>query len=483
MHKHSQLIGILFIFCYLSTSFLSAQTEENVFLDGIYATSTALPYDNFHVTKIFDKDENTYWETITGAGPDEGIMIYFQQPTYIASVEPFFASGENLSEIKYFEVYGDGQSFYDGDKIGKELSSLYIRISNVGNTSFIRDKLEGKNYNRSVFDNSKSIGIAELYLFGKDDMPLNIIPPKHLKGKVDVSSRLNPELAYGAGNLMDCKKESGWAEGAKGTGIGEKITFSINESIKVSSIKIWNGYQRSPAHYSGNARVKQFKFGLKDSELSTYTLEDEMIPQVISLKNVLIGSEFVLIVDDVYKGLKYEDLVVSEVHFLNSDGTILIESQSDEKRIEELLGTTNTILKEYLDRNIAVTLNKKTKTETMAEYYNEENSFIIRSNNTFVLYQRKSTSVEEYFDEDGEEDYGYSEDKKETISDGNWELVQEGDGFIKIRIFGKTYSPTTSAELYMGDVTSDNVKIFQDYLTLTKSKISGQKFVEDIIIK
>jgi hypothetical protein len=62
-------------------------------------------------------------------------------------------------------------------------------------------------------------------------------------------------------------------------------------------------------------------------------------------------------------------------------------------------------------------------------------------------------------------------------------LKSESGTSATIRVFGKINSPTTLAELYHGEVTRDNVKIFQDNLTITKDKISGTRYINDIIIK
>ena len=460
---------------------LYAQQAESVIIDGMYATSTALPYGEFTVTKILDNDASTYWKTLPGAGPDEGIMIYFQKPTYLTGIKVNFASGSNLSEVEFIEVYGDGRSFWGGKNIEEELSSLYIRIASVKNTNISRSVIDGKDYWRESFSIEKSVGISELQLLGVDEKPLKIVAPEYIKGKINTSTNLKPALAYGGDNLMDGRKEFGWAEGAKGVGVGETVTFSFEEEVEIDRLKLWNGYQRSPSHFSGNGRVKTFSFGLKGQTPVDYSVKDSQQPEEINLASPVKGREFILTIKDIYRGTKYEDLVISEIHFMNEDQSIILQSDVIENRVKMQRALASNLLKQFLDRNISANFNGSEEDGTKSVYYNENSSMIIRSNNTFVIYQTKSTSIEEY---DEEEDY-YDEsvDKTETISDGNWELVEEQDDFVKIRIFGKIFTPTTSAELYKGDVTSSNVKIFQDFLTLRKDKISGQRFIDDIIIK
>ncbi|UII26243.1 hypothetical protein LVD15_23570 [Fulvivirga maritima] len=472
-------IGLLLCFSLVFNLQLQAQNNEAT-LDGIYATSTALPFSKYSVTNIFDNNNSTYWRTISGAGPDEGIMIYFSKPTYINRVNPVFYSGDNLDAEPSFEVYGNGTTLWRGKSIERELSSLYIRITSSKHSKNISGSYKDAKYYRHAFDQDFSIAISELEIFGKDDKPLKIITPEYINGVISTSSTLNPDIAYGPDNLMDCKKEFGWAEGSKGNGIGDEIKFHTNHPITINKLKIWNGYQRSQKHFKSNARLKTFQFGVAGSSLETYTLADMEGDQTIPLKQTLSGRDFVLIINDAYAGSAYQDLVISEIHFLRNDKTTLIRSNNREKNIDKLKSNAPEILRNYLDKNISVSLSKRNEFENESEYYYETNSLIIRSNQSFVLYQMQTSSIEGM---DEEDDYYASEDTNEIIADGNWELIETGEGFVKIRIFGKIYSPTTLTELYQGEVTSDNVRIFQDQLTLTKELISGQKFVEDIAIQ
>src|SRR5882672_799110 len=55
-------------------------SSANITLKGIYATSTQIPHAKFSYQNLFDGDKSTYWSTMPGAGPDEGIMLYFDKP-------------------------------------------------------------------------------------------------------------------------------------------------------------------------------------------------------------------------------------------------------------------------------------------------------------------------------------------------------------------------------------------------------------------
>lgn len=462
----------------------SLQTIAQIQLEGLYATSTSLPLSEFAVENVFDGDRNTVWKTPQGAGPNEGIMIYFSEPTYVSKVSAEFLVETGLSRVISMEVYGDGRSFWTGQNINQELSFLYIKIARAQESQRIESTIDGKQYSRNKFSSTTSVAIKELSLFDQQGLTYKINPPKLVKGSINSTSNLKPKLAYGAANLMDSRKDLGWAENKPGNGIGEEISFSLSEPIKISKLKIWNGYQRSPTHFSGNARLKLFEFGVKGTELSQYSIEDITAGQFIDLASIIEGREFILRVIDAYPGDKYKDLVISEIKFFHEDIPIVIKTNAEENRMIAMR-KKSPLTQSFLDHSFQVSMSQKIERETGKEYYSEymweSKSLSLRSNNTFVLYIRESLSIEEY---NGDTNYeNYENDSKEVIADGNWELKEEAGDYIKIRIFGKIYSPTSMAELYQGDVSSDNVRIFQDYLTLRKDKISGQRFVGDIILK
>ncbi|MFN6946280.1 MAG: NADase-type glycan-binding domain-containing protein [Cytophagaceae bacterium] len=463
---------ILFITLFYAPSLYSQSRQ--VYLDGLYATSTALPFDDYDVTSIFDENNATYWKTIPGAGPDEGIMLYFSEPTYISAIETIQATGDNIALVTSFDIYGNGQSFYSHKNINKTLSSLYIKINN---TRITKSPEDPNRQTWSRFHSAYSVSISELKLFGESGLPLKIISPVYKKGSIKASSELKPEVAYGAVNLMNCHKEFAWAEGAKGKGIGESVSFTTENEITIGELKIWNGYQRSTKHFSENARVKTFRFGKKGGVMESYTLSDKDGGQNIRLKSDLTGKSFLLIIDEVYPGSRYEDLVISELHFLNGKQHMLIRTPIQENWIKELKAKNNDLLKNFLDRNIVVTTSSNEVTGTRETHTYHNSSLIIRSNYSFVLYQ--INSKEAY---DAENDDVMS-DRFETIADGGWELIEEGPDFVKIRIFGKRFTPLSASELYKGKVTNNSLRVFQDFLILRKDKITGERFIDDIIFK
>ncbi len=139
-------------------------------------------------------------------------------------------------------------------------------------------------------------------------------------------------------------------------------------------------------------------------------------------------------------------------------------------------------MKKILDRNLNSSINIEEKSGSVTRYMYKTNSILLRSNNTFVLYERES---EEFYSEGTEEqnymDEGYEGGSvNEVIGDGSWEIKSIADNKLVIRIFGKKYSPLTSAEIYRGEVTNNSLKIFQDFITITPQELKGKTVVSKI---
>lgn len=292
----------------------NADKYEGVFfLEGIYGTSTV---DSFGVENLFDGNPETHWKTIKGAGPDEGIMLYFREPTYLFQLNLKIAEGEGLDRIKQITFYGDGKSFGDFDpkepiKIGKKFTTVFLRIKEVESAKSIKNESEGSIQNVVVFNPNLSVGISELSFLGEGEEVLKIHAPLNLKGSVRASSTLKPTNSYKADLIFDSRKEMVWVEGAPNNGEEETLNFKLEEETQITALEIWNGYQRSSKHFDSNAKLKTFEFGIKGGEMNTYELESKTGGQIIKLDSALKGKEFVMKIKQSFLGMDYKDLAIS----------------------------------------------------------------------------------------------------------------------------------------------------------------------------
>jgi hypothetical protein len=270
------------------------------YLEGIYATSTA---PGSALQSLFDSNPATVWHTRQGAGPDEGIMLYFPNPVALSSVEVQAEQG-SFAEGKaaVIEMVGNGVVVGTGSPNmaiplnAKPVKSLFIRFQSTG-----KEGQETINdVTMSTFPRNFSIGIKDITLRNDKGEILRIVPPQTLKGSVVASSTLKPETAYRTDNLFDGRKEFCWVEGnATTSGEGEVITFSFQDTkVHITALQIWNGYQRSDEHFSANARVRDFEVRSADGISNTYTLRDTKAGQRIELSTPINGNEFTLTIKE-----------------------------------------------------------------------------------------------------------------------------------------------------------------------------------------
>ena len=435
--------------------------RKAIFLQSLYATSTDI--DN-PVNNILDVHPETIWQTRLGAGSDEGIMLSFLPgaENYIQRLELDFAEGPGLAKVNDAIIYVNGQPlyFYNGADtlaIDTFVNVLFIRIGSTAEMN-LKEDTEGDFY-RSVnsFSPNHAVGIASLRLYDMNGEPYKVVAPKTVKGNLLPSSNLNPVVAYHAGMLFDGRKEFAWVEGSEGSGREDSISISVEEPLSLTDIQLWNGYQRSPLHYKSNARVKQFSFGLKGETPGIYDLEDEMFSQLVRLDTTLNGQEFVLKILDVYPGRSYSDLAISELLFFEGAQPIIVESGlAAQFQSEYVSQSKGTVLESLLDRRIY------SEMEGEAEVY-EQQSLILRSNGTFVTYQRE-------FSIDTDVD-------AQTFADGNWQILEADEQKARVKVFGQMTNLSELEAYYLGVSKNEFSRIFNDILEIYPDRIEGNRFL------
>ncbi len=144
---------------------------------------------------------------------------------------------------------------------------------------------------------------------------------------------------YDLKNLSDSNPMTAWVEGNPDYGIGEYFEFT---GPNVNTI--YNGYQSSSTNWKNNSRVKRFKVYKNNKPLCLLDLTDEMGVQIFELPRTEDGSnvshKFRFEIVDVYKGLKYSDVAISEIQLTQccmiGDTRILsVSDQTDIAAVEQ----------------------------------------------------------------------------------------------------------------------------------------------------
>jgi hypothetical protein len=431
-------------------------------LSGVYTTSTKMPHKKYSFAHLFDGNTRTFWETMTGAGPDEGIMLYFEEPLSISEITINQKKGSAYATIERVEIFTNGSpaGIYGLSSIIEapserfsEVKSLYIKFDRVSDTEFT-EKFDGNYMRNTTFNPNKSVAINEITLANETGL-LKLIAPKVIEGTLTASSTLSPNEAYGIHNLMDSHKEFAYVEGAEGNGIGETITASLKEATKITGIVIHNGFQRSEKHFTANSRVKELLVKDENGNKNILLIKDQSGKQIIPFPQPLNGKEITLTIQNAYNGSSYQDLVISELKFLQGNNLLVVADNSLEEEKKALINkSTNTVLENILDKRIDY---------NEGEMDGYESTFILRSDYTFVSYNEERESDQVY---------------KETISDGNWEIRELDTNKAVIRVFGKLTNISTTIDYYAGNSSESYSQIFQDFVTIDKNQIIGEKFIK-----
>lgn len=444
-----------------STPVAPSDTRPALFLEGCYATSTLPGHD---ISALFDTSSDTYWETQTGAGPDEGIMLYFQNALPLSALQVSAVEGSMDPAKGLLQVYVNGTALTPaapGQKVmlgAQPVKSLYLRFNATGKESAVDVVKDDVKTMIRTFPANASIRIHSVQLWNDKQEEVRLVAPQQQAGNITASSTLAPASAFNAANLFDSRKEFAWVEGNAATsGENETLRFEFEQAVHITSIQVWNGYQRSDEHFSANTRVRDFAFGASGGPMQTYTLRDSKAGQKIDLNTPAQGKVFELNIKSMYPGKKYKDLAISEILFFDGETPLVVKTGFTERiRNEIKTASGNSPLQQVLNRRIS---NQTEDAETTTK------SIILRSDGTFVMYEL----VEDTGDQ--------------ILADGNWELSKSDARSATLTVFGKWFNQYNLAAYYEGNTREEVTRIFRDELVVTPETITGTKMIGEFRVK
>ena len=130
------------------------------------------------------------------------------------------------------------------------------------------------------------------------------------------ASSTRPALAgntYVAGNVLDGRLMTAWAEGVDGAGIGEWIRCDFNREVTLQRISIAPGYFKSPQIWARNNRLASAIFYFSDGTSREFRFSDRMVEQMIEVGAVRT-SWVRIVIDEVYSGTD-PDTAISQLAF------------------------------------------------------------------------------------------------------------------------------------------------------------------------
>jgi len=123
---------------------------------------------------------------------------------------------------------------------------------------------------------------------------------------------------YKPNNVLELSKA--WSEGAKGDGVGEWLEFTLTTNYRVGDDwHIGNGYNKTKEVWQANNRVKKFKVLVDDQFVCYVMLSNVSAYQSFNISPYWLkdapgfkkGTRVKFIIEEVYKGTKYDDTLIS----------------------------------------------------------------------------------------------------------------------------------------------------------------------------
>ena len=128
------------------------------------------------------------------------------------------------------------------------------------------------------------------------------------------SSELTEDgILFAAGYAIDDKSSRPWVEGVKGSGVGETLRLSFDETESVRLLSFRLGYAKSRDLYKANNRPSRLHISFSDGSGFDFTFQDINQEQVVRLSRAADTDYVELTVLDVYRGNYSDDTCIYRV--------------------------------------------------------------------------------------------------------------------------------------------------------------------------
>ncbi|MBT3221227.1 MAG: hypothetical protein HN348_19265, partial [Proteobacteria bacterium] len=287
---------------------------------GLYLQSLVVTSGESALALLDDKTDDG-WSPL-GEPENEGVLFRFEDNTSIARIEVTTCKNSPGFVAAF---YVDGTEVTDGKRLaGGGLVTSFAAAEGQARSVFFR-----------VAQAQGRVCIAEVAFF--DKKPLLVNAPRAAKGTINASSTLEPIDAYHSAYLFDGRTGFGWVEGGEGNGIGESLQVVFDQPVaQVTSLELWNGYQRSEDHFKKNARARKLELTIDGGTPIQLAATDTQGPQKLDLEKPTDIKQFTLKINSAWEGTKYKDLVLSELRLWDAHGPLTVTTPDGEQRQQAL---------------------------------------------------------------------------------------------------------------------------------------------------
>lgn len=432
---------------------------EPTVIERAFASSTFLPHSEYELEHIF-QDNEKYWSTMPGAGPEETLQFDFKDSTRIGKIVIHQAEGESLARIERISIFGDGRLLQTRSNLDAEITlnetvqSLYISIDS---TQFINrySPKGGRKVQTQEFAKNKRVGIRHIELIGAKGEKMRLVAPKRIGGKAVASSTLAPHSIYSVAKLFDGQSGSAWVEGRNGNGTGEQIMFYFDTPVRVTNFKVWNGYQRPDKDAEKYGNLETITFGTEKIYPQHINLKKQSGGQELEMMTSHMGTVFGL---RVKKASQHKDMAISEIVFYDGYEPFVMETGLEEKQKRANLDKHKTdILGDLLDK-------RENRIEISKEGNHLDYSVIIRSDGTLSAKYDKWSGIKQY-----------SSLVSRNLIQGDWVLLEENPTSVKLKVSGILKK---CSSLDLTGLRPLETKVFEELLTIRKDYLVGEAVIK-----
>jgi len=136
------------------------------------------------------------------------------------------------------------------------------------------------------------------------------------------SLRRRGALRYDARQAHDGDLSTAWVEGRDGDGRGEFLEIVIDaaehkgDPLKLTALRIYNGYRKNRATWRENSRVKRMNLYVDEKAYAVVNLKDSYNYQTVALDPIQLKAgktklRFEIVT--VFEGSKYSDTAITEI--------------------------------------------------------------------------------------------------------------------------------------------------------------------------
>jgi uncharacterized caspase-like protein len=120
---------------------------------------------------------------------------------------------------------------------------------------------------------------------------------------------------YEPANLFDGNPATAWAKARRQQGSGWILIDFDGEQL-VTAVAIANGYQKNPAVFRDNYRVRRLRLRSSSGETATVDVADQTGLQRIALERPMRAEWVQIIIEDLFEGAREPDLAISELRLI-----------------------------------------------------------------------------------------------------------------------------------------------------------------------